>query len=55
MFEFFAAIAVLIGITAGIAGLVLVALAYPVYDMVLKARRKKIAPEILRLSEELLQ
>lgn len=53
--DIFGAYAMVIGIAAGIVGLVLVALAYPVYDMVLKARRKKIAPEILRLSEELLQ
>lgn len=42
------------GIVVGIAGMVLVALAYPVYNRVLKKEREKIAPEILRLSDELL-
>jgi hypothetical protein len=32
-----------------------VALAYPLYNRVLKKQRKKIAPEILRLSDELLK
>jgi hypothetical protein len=35
--------------------MVLVALAYPVYNRVLKKQREKIAPEILRLSDELLK
>ena len=44
-----------IGIAVGLIGMVLVALAYPVYKRVLKKQREKIAPEILRLSEELLK
>lgn len=32
-----------------------VALAYPIYNKVLKKEREKIAPEILRLSDELLK
>ena len=36
-------------------GLVLVALAYPVYNRVLKKERERIAPEVLRLTEELLK
>lgn len=47
--------AMLIGIVAGLAGLVLVALAYPLYNRVLEKERRRIAPEILRLTEELLQ
>ena len=43
------------GITVGVVGMVLVALAYPIYNHVLKKQRSKIAPEILRLSEELLK
>ena len=45
----------IIGILVGIVGMVLVALAYPLYNRVLKKQRKKIAPEILRLSDELLK
>ena len=43
------------GITLGIVGGVLAGLAYPVYHAIVKARRKKLAPEILRLSDELLK
>ena len=43
------------GILIGIVGMVLVALAYPLYNRVLKKQREKIAPEILRLSDELLK
>ena len=46
--------AMFIGIPVGIVGMVLVALAYPLYNRVLKKEREKIAPEILRLSDELL-
>ena len=45
----------LLGIIVGIAGMLLVALAYPVYNYVLKKERARIAPEILRLTDELLQ
>ena len=48
-------LAMVIGILAGLLGLVMAALAYPVYNIVLKKERQRIAPEILRLSEELLQ
>ena len=47
-------LAMAIGIPVGIAGIVLVALAYPVYKRRLKKEREKIAPEILRLSDELM-
>lgn len=44
-----------VGIVIGVVGMVLIALAYPVYNHVLKKERARIAPEILRLTEELLQ
>ena len=47
--------AMFIGIPVGLLGLVLVALAYPLYNRILKKERERIAPEILRLSEELLK
>lgn len=46
--------AMLIGILIGLVGLLLVALAYPVYNRVLRKERQRIAPEILRLTEELM-
>jgi uncharacterized membrane protein YccF (DUF307 family) len=48
-------LSMVIGIAVGIVGMVLVALAYPLYNRVLQKQRKRIAPEILRLSEELLK
>ena len=47
--------AMLTGIGVVLMGLAMVALAYPVYHIVLKKARQQIAPEILRLSEELLK
>lgn len=43
------------GVVIGIVGIVLVALAYPAYTRIVARERKKIAPEILRLTEELLK
>lgn len=47
--------AMFIGIPVGLLGLVLVALAYPVYNRILEKERKKIAPEVLRLTDELMK
>ena len=47
--------AMVLGILIGLIGLVMVALAYPLYNLVLRKERQRIAPEILRLSEELLK
>lgn len=46
--------ALVIGIIIGVVGAVLVSLAYPIYNAIVKARRKKLAPEILRLTDELM-
>lgn len=43
------------GIMIGLPGILLVVAAYPVYSKVLKKEREKIAPEILRLTEELMK
>lgn len=43
------------GILVGVAGLVGVALAYPLYERITRKERERIAPEILRLSDELLK
>ena len=47
--------AMFVGIPVGLVGIVLVALAYPLYNRVLKKERAKIAPEILRLTDELMK
>lgn len=43
------------GIIIGIIGIGIVTLAYPVYNHVVKKERKKITPEILRLTDELMK
>lgn len=47
--------AMLVGILIGIVGIALVSLAYPVYNAIVKKERKRIAPEILRLTDELMK
>ena len=44
-----------LGILIGIAGLLLVVLAYPMYHRTVKREREKVAPEILRLTDELMR
>jgi hypothetical protein len=41
------------GIVIGGIGMIPVVLSYPVYNIIVKAERKKLAPEILKLAEEL--
>lgn len=43
------------GVVIGLAGLVGVALAYPIYARLTRKERERIAPEILRLTDELMQ
>ena len=44
-----------VGILLGLVGGALICLAYPLYELTLKRERARVAPEILRLSEELMQ
>ncbi len=41
------------GVIIGIVGMAILACAYPVYSIITRKQRKKIAPEILRLTEEI--
>ena len=47
--------ALIVGIAIGIVGGILAALAYPTYNAIVKKRRQKLAPEILRLTDELMK
>ena len=47
--------AMVVGIPVGLVGGVLAALAYPMYNLIVKRERKKIAPEIIRLTDELMK
>lgn len=44
-----------VGIIIGICGIALVCAAYPVYKAIIKRERERIAPEILRLTDELMK
>ena len=48
-------ISMILGIIVGIIGIVILSVAYPVYNSIVKKERKKIAPEIIRISDELLK
>ena len=48
-------LAMVVGVGIGVIGIVLICLAYPMYIRTLKKEREKIAPEILRLTDELMK
>lgn len=43
------------GIIIGVAGMAVISAAYPLYTRVMKRERERIAPEILRLTDELMK
>lgn len=45
----------ILGIIVGILGIIAVSLAYPLYNRILKQERERIAPEILRLTDDLMK
>ena len=47
--------AMVMGIIVGIAGGIFASLAYPIYNAIVKAKRKKLASEIIRLTDELMK
>lgn len=47
--------AMALGIVIGVIGLAFVGAAYPLYNRITKKEREKIAPEIIRLSDELMK
>lgn len=47
--------AMVIGIAVGILGGILASLAYPIYNVIVQERRKKLAPEIIKLTDELMR
>lgn len=48
-------IAMLLGILVAIVGAIVAAVAYPIYNAIVRSKRKKIAPEIIRLVDELIK
>ena len=47
--------AMVVGIIIGIVGGLFASLAYPIYNAIVKSKRKKLAPEIIRLADELMK
>lgn len=43
------------GIIVGLIGMVILAFAYPIYNKTIKKEREKIAPEVIRLTDELMK
>lgn len=43
------------GIIIGVIGIIIVGIAYPLYNQITKNEREKIAPEIIRLTDELIK
>ena len=48
------ALAMLLGLILGVIGTALMIIAYPIYKKMTEARKKKLAPEIIKLSNEIL-
>ena len=48
-------ISLILGIIFGVIGIITASLAWPVYNLIVKIRRKKLAPEIIRLADELMK
>ena len=48
-------LALILCIILGLIGGVLIAFAYPIYNAIVRFKRKKLAPEILRLTDELMK
>ena len=44
-----------LGIIVGVIGMGILALAYPLYNRTIKTERERIAPEVLRLTEDLMK
>jgi len=53
--DFLGVYAIPIGVAVGCVGIIMVALAYPIYMHITKKERERIAPEIIRLTDELLK
>ena len=48
-------ISLILGIIFGVIGIFIASLAWPIYNLIVKIRRKKLAPEIIRLADELMK
>lgn len=51
--DLFGSISLILGIVLGLFGIAVLAYAYPLYNRILKKEREKIAPEVLRIIDEI--
>ena len=47
--------AMIVGVIVGVIGGATVSLAYPVYNLIVRVKRERIAPEVIRLADELMK
>lgn len=47
--------AMVVGVIVGVIGGVIASLAYPLYNLIVRIKREQIAPEIIRLADDLLK
>lgn len=45
----------ILGVVVGVVGIAVLSVAYPIYSYIVKKEREKIAPEIMRLTDELMK
>ena len=55
MLSMSAGVAMTVGILNGALGGVIMSLAYPIYNIIYRRRHKKVAPEIIRITDELIK
>lgn len=48
-------VSMIIGVIIGIIGIIIVCFTYPIYNYILKKERKKVAPEVIKLTDELMK
>ena len=44
-----------LGVIVGVIGMAVLSLAYPMYNRAIKRERERVAPEVLRLTEDLMK
>lgn len=48
-------VGLIVGIVIGVIGMAVLGVAYPLYNRTLRVEREKVAPEIIRLTDELMK
>lgn len=48
-------ISMILGVVIGVIGLILTSIAYPIYNCIINREREKIAPQIIKITDELMK